>query len=434
MLYSAVELICGFFPVWFGVRGWACQSLGRSSHLQVYDCCEISGEKPLESHDHTDAPSDEPRGRGLFSAEQFLMMRLLPMLTMRTPSYENSPFLVASRHPHPTMEAVQADDASLTMDAVQSMFREVRSHYRKTGEVDESQVCRNMMVTRVNDFSNRINRCCVKPSTVHGDGLFATRSISEGELITFFPGDALLVFEDGDRQNDDMMLFFGAHIPQSERDASDITSKRVQSYELYSSARVSAVGDPSRRDDPTYLGHFANDKVVCESPNTIEDYRRESVDGANCEPILVEGCHFALQALRPISEGEELLFSYGEGYWLARNGHNGVGTDLRCIGAPPPGRVQQAERLQQALQRARPQKKAGTGSKAKSKAKANKSKPRAARGFPLEPEAFRRNVSGKEGAACYSVGPEGSPVRVARAACQCRYLILGRPVLRPASA
>ena len=85
--------------------------------------------------------------------------------------------------------------------------------------------------------------------------------------------------------------------------------------------------------------------------------------------MLVEGCHFALQALQPISEGDELLFSYGEGYWLARNGHNGVGTDLRCIGAPPPGRAQQAERLDQVLQRARPQKKAGTSSKAKSKVK-----------------------------------------------------------------
>ena len=274
-----------------------------------------------------------------------------------------------------------ADDPSLTIEAVQSMFKDVRAHYRKTGEVEEGQVCRNMMVTRVNDFASRIDRCAVQPSNFHGDGLFATRSIAQGELISFFPGDALLIWEDGDRQHSDMMIFFGAHIPQSERDASDITGKRVQSYELYSSARISAVGDPSRRDDPTYLGHFANDARTCESPDEIEAYRRESAEGANCEPIVIEGCHFGLVALEPINEGDELLFSYGEGYWLARNGHDGVGTDLRCVGEAPRSRAKQGERLQQALQRARPQKKASKGRKAKANAKPSKASKPAARGF-----------------------------------------------------
>ena len=121
----------------------------------------------------------------------------------------------------------------LTMEDVGKMFRDVRAHYRRTGDLDEGQVCRNMMVTRVKDFYGRIDRCEVKPSDLHGEGLFATRDIEEGDLITFFPSDALLVWEGGDRKHDDVMMFFGAHVPQSERDAKAILSERVGRFELF---------------------------------------------------------------------------------------------------------------------------------------------------------------------------------------------------------
>lgn len=286
-------------------------------------------------------------------------------------------------------EAEASDDPSMTIETCQSMFADVRTHYRTTGEVDEGQVCRNMMVTRINDFANRINRCCVRPSNVHGDGLFATRSIAVGELVTFWPGDALLVWEDGQRASSDMMMFFGAHIPQEERDAGQIANERVAEYELYSSPKISAVGDPTRRDDPSYLGHFVNDAATCASPDGVAAYRRDSAAAANVEAVLLEGCHFALRALRPIDADAEILASYGEGYWLSRNGHAGVGADLRRVGTAPPSRDQSA-RLKEALQRARPQKKVGSGGKGGKKAKGKKKKatgsagggaPPAARGF-----------------------------------------------------
>ena len=113
----------------------------------------------------------------------------------------------------------------LTMEDVRAMFRDVRAHYRSTGAVEEAQACRNLMTTRVKDFGQRITGCAVGPSPLHGDGLFATRDIAEGELVSFFPADALLVWEDGDRKLNDVMMFFGAHVPQSERDARRILSK-----------------------------------------------------------------------------------------------------------------------------------------------------------------------------------------------------------------
>ena len=188
----------------------------------------------------------------------------------------------------------------LTMEDVRAMFRDVRAHYRSTGEVDEAQACRNLMSTRVKDL--RVACCAVRPSPLHGDGLFAVRDAAEGELLSFFPADALLVWEGGDRKRNDCMIFFGAHVPQEvctaspgqprrphsvtcldtcvplwasrigsharlqERDAARILDERVRDYELSVSPVFSAVGDPERREDPAYLGHLANDGATCAPP------------------------------------------------------------------------------------------------------------------------------------------------------------------------
>ena len=176
--------------------------------------------------------------------------------------------------------------APLTVEQVRSMFVDVRSHYEETGEVDAGQVCRNLMVTRVEVFKDAIKRTVIRPSELHGDGLFALHDLAEGDLITFFPGDALLFWEGGNREGN-MMCTFGSHIPQSERDAQHIETERVKEFELYVSALISAVGDPARRDDPAYLGHFCNDGSTCDSPARVGSYQQESADAANARAVLV---------------------------------------------------------------------------------------------------------------------------------------------------
>ena len=267
------------------------------------------------------------------------------------------------------------------------MFEDVRAHYRKSGELDEGQVCRNMMVTRVDDFKLRLGRCRVDESNIHGDGLYASRDLAEGELITFFPADALLIWEDGNRAGSDTMVFFGKHVPQSERDAGPIIGERVKQYELYASGQFSAVGDPARRDDPAYLGHFANDACSCLAPDDVERYRRESQERANAEAVVVENCHFALRATKPIAAGEEVLRSYGEGYWLARAGHAASPDELARVGAGPPTGAAAAEaQLKRAVARSRPAKRArkaggGGGRKKKTAHKKPASNKPAAKGF-----------------------------------------------------
>ena len=37
----------------------------------------------------------------------------------------------------------------------------------------------------------RLNRCRTQMSTIHGMGVFATRDIKKGDLVTLYPGDAV---------------------------------------------------------------------------------------------------------------------------------------------------------------------------------------------------------------------------------------------------
>lgn len=88
-----------------------------------------------------------------------------------------------------------ADD--LTLEEYILRLSEVRGHYRSTGELSQEQVCMNMLATRCVGLN--LNRCYVGMSTVPGAGrgLFASRDIREGELITLYPGDALLYWKNG---------------------------------------------------------------------------------------------------------------------------------------------------------------------------------------------------------------------------------------------
>jgi hypothetical protein len=90
-----------------------------------------------------------------------------------------------------------AADDDLTLEEYILRLSEVRGHYRTTGTLSQEQVCMNMLATRC--LGLNLNRCYLGVSHVPGAGrgLFASRDIREGELITLYPGDALLYWENG---------------------------------------------------------------------------------------------------------------------------------------------------------------------------------------------------------------------------------------------
>jgi len=226
----------------------------------------------------------------------------------------------------PVMGAVSTPELVLgqddeTIETALNSLEHVRAASRKSGHYEENVVCVVMMGMRL--LQDNLNRSYVGRSRIHGDGLFAGRNIDQGELITFFPGDAVII-QNYEGKNATPILMFGDHIPKAQRNGYRFRDVLAKNYSLYVKDKISAIGDPDRRNCSAYLGHFANDASTCPSPDDQDRYMNESIAGANAEPIFLDESHFAIVATRPILKDDEVLYSYGAGYWLERNGHPNV--------------------------------------------------------------------------------------------------------------
>ena len=92
-------------------------------------------------------------------------------------------------------------------------------------ELEQTRRLKPWQLAREEMLCNRLSGlsiCRVRISqegSVAGLGLFATRDIRKGELITCYPGDALVVLEEGEENNDFTYgvnthdVIFGPHVP-----------------------------------------------------------------------------------------------------------------------------------------------------------------------------------------------------------------------------
>jgi len=200
-----------------------------------------------------------------------------------------------------------------------------------------------------------------------GRGLFATENIADGDVITCYPGDALLCempsLEDGnddlnekDYEDDfdeddsiDEVVLWGSHVPCYDRYDDDSVFDGTEStppltaYAVSVDDIYSVMGHPSLDDNPAYYGHFANDgagHLALEKKNSqnniqaalelglstegeigveqsIAAYVLKSLEVANAmhkTPGNKE-LHMMTVATRDIEEGEEILVTYGPDYW-----------------------------------------------------------------------------------------------------------------------
>lgn len=236
-----------------------------------------------------------------------------------------------------TADPVVADDVpdatdSLTLDELAQRLRQVRAQTRSDyagapaspdAIAAQLALCDQLHSTRFRNLA--LDRTEARPSSVHGTGLFATRAIATEELLTLYPGDALLAWGDeyGGKPGPDgcpLQALYGPHITDAEQASTEffLIQDSARDFEVVTGKRRSIVGDPARKEDPAYLGHLAND-AACFSPGgDVGTYKEESGRGANAAHFSLEGCHFATVATRAIAKDEEILVSYGEGYWETR--------------------------------------------------------------------------------------------------------------------
>lgn len=203
---------------------------------------------------------------------------------------------------------------------------------------------KTLLSTRLNDL--KINNTRIDKSTIlgAGRGLFANRNISEGEVITCYPGDALLCSEmhsnsdsDFDDEELDRRIIWGSHVPTKNRldddavvynDAADdfCSDSLLAHYALEVCDEFSIIGMPSLDSNPAYYGHFANDgaghfanKAIGLGVN-IEDeiaaYVNESIEISNAKHESIGGLHMVTIATQDINDGDEIFVTYGFDYWI----------------------------------------------------------------------------------------------------------------------
>ena len=225
------------------------------------------------------------------------------------------------------------------------------------------------------------NRTYIAPSNIVGGGrgLFATEDIGKGELITCYPGDALLCeyselddndyndveyneqeeeidwedidFEDEDYYEEDgdypqEVILWGDHVDTSNRMEEDKVFEGdiekdippLISYAASVDDVYSVMGMPGLDTNPAYYGQFANDgaghiaiqtgvdddaasRMMMGIEEVISMYVRESVELSNAshKPI-ADGLHLGTFATKDIRRGEEILVTYGTDYWMAFEG------------------------------------------------------------------------------------------------------------------
>jgi len=178
-------------------------------------------------------------------------------------------------------------------------------------------------------YSTRLSSLAFKKtyaatSTVSGLGLFAASDIVPGEILTCYPGDAIIIRKD---ENDSIL--WGSHIP----DERIKTSERIRSTYLLATGIEdwSIVALPELgTNDASYLGHYANDGAdppSCEAE--LSTYVLASQERSNAMHRDWENCHMVTIATKSIKEGEEIFVSYGPVYWMQQESFGTLGKKRR---------------------------------------------------------------------------------------------------------
>lgn len=197
-----------------------------------------------------------------------------------------------------------------THPSIQSHTIEGRKHH-----VDDQKMHLLSMI-----ISFKLDLVTVKPSKIHGNGVFAKRDIQKGELLTFYPGDKVNFAPNKDSHIDGHKAFvFWSKRMENKYGHDECINVDLGDYKFDIDDRWIVYGDPSFTDDASYLGHLINDGAKPnDNPKSIQIYCKISKVKANCDFRDLKSLHLAIVATKDISAGEELFISYGVRYWSNR--------------------------------------------------------------------------------------------------------------------
>ena len=162
----------------------------------------------------------------------------------------------------------------------------------------------------------------IKPSTIHGNGVFAKKDIKKGDLITFYPGDVVEYNPNGDRHIPGHITMAFSSQRFVDKFGNPKSSEYMNNDYAYDiGSNYTLIGCPYFMNDSNYMGHFINDGAKSNSTEKSDElYNKISYIKQNCRFYNYKGdLHVAIIATKDIKPGEELFIMYGTGYWKSYN-------------------------------------------------------------------------------------------------------------------
>ena len=167
-----------------------------------------------------------------------------------------------------------------------------------------------------------LNKVHVKESNIHGNGLFAKTNIKQGEIITIYPCDILAYYPEKNREDKEhVVAYIFCDELQDNQEAKNLfhdNKKFYKDYQLVINESYSAIGLPEITNNPSYLGHLCNDGARGHSLSDKKIYETVSVLKSNAYFKNICDCMMVVVAIKDINENEEILVTYGHGYWISR--------------------------------------------------------------------------------------------------------------------
>lgn len=218
-----------------------------------------------------------------------------------------------------------------TLDDVNTIITgmyKFRKMHKKTNNDDHAEIMDHLQaIDMINSMLPDLvhNNIIIKPSSRHGNGVFATKDIPKNTIVTFYPPHAVKVSELGH-----MILCIDS---PNIKDFDTNFDNYFREYSAYSSLSESYmfVGNPHIRSNPLLLGHIINDaggnifknipinetKKYPVFKNLIKDYFYNGLKYHNCG-LVSDNNNLVLcvQTKKDIRAGEELLICYEPTYWF----------------------------------------------------------------------------------------------------------------------
>lgn len=163
----------------------------------------------------------------------------------------------------------------------------------------------------------QFSTCEVKPSRIHGNGLFSTKKIKKGDVITFFfPYYLETIIDNGkiDKEREEGLSILPL-ISRRTLNANEIPIMRR--CENAVSETVLMMGDNKVHSDTRFLAHMINDPCIFTPGMSELDYEGQIITSFNAcivrfhkEPRILY-----VTAYKNIEIGDEILVPYGWNYW-----------------------------------------------------------------------------------------------------------------------